>query len=549
MSEDRSWPSAGLMRAGPEARAMDGDEGGGRAPVVIVRPTTNVTSGVAVTQKLVTAAVAFGDLLKGTFGPNGLDKMLYKTNGETAITNDGARIVADLLVKHPAAKSFVSLAEGQEDACGDGVTGCLILAAELMREGGRLLERSLHPLTLVDGYRAALDVALQVAESRAVDATTADRSRWIDVALTAMTGTSAEAGGAALAGLVVDAALQVHNPDLPSTGHERVRMAKRGDGAMDSSMLLKGIVLERRVALDRQARRLSNVRVAAITRALTLEKGVRETEIEVRDVAQLDAFMDAEEALLDDLVARLLATEARFIACAKEVDARVLHRLVDAGCVVLADLERAGIEDVADVCGATLCEHLDDLTLEALGHLDRFEVETMEGEDGRRERLHLEHSGSRLATIDVGGGHGTATEEVIRGLFDALRSVLGGMDSGRLLLGGGSLHVAAALAVREAAEAATGRQRLAMEAFARALEAVPGTLVENAGADRLDVLLELRAAHRNGTAEAGVGPDGTSCPITSAWSNAFTLEHALEVATESVCGLLRIDQVISSRGD
>ena len=139
------------MRAGPDRRAMDGEESGGRAPVVIVRPTTNVTSGVAVTQKLVRAAVAFGDLIRGTYGPNGLDKMLYKSNGETAVTNDGARIVADLLVKHPAAKTFVSMAETQENACGDGVTGCLIFAGELMREGGRLLERSLHPLTLVEG--------------------------------------------------------------------------------------------------------------------------------------------------------------------------------------------------------------------------------------------------------------------------------------------------------------------------------------------------------------------------------------------------------------
>ncbi len=528
---------------------MDGDESGGRAPVVIVRPTTNVTSGVAVTQKLVTAAVAFGDLLKGTFGPNGLDKMLYKTNGETAITNDGARIVADLMVKHPAAKSFVSLAQGQEDACGDGVTGCLIFAAELMREGGRLLERSLHPLTLVDGYRAALEVALEVAEARAVDATSAERARWLDVARTAMTGTSAEAGGAVLAGLVVDAALHVHDAEVPSSGHERVRMAKRGEGSMEGSTLLRGIIIERRVSLDRQARRCSNVHVATLTRPLSLEKGVRDADIEVHDVAQLEAFMDAEEALLDGLVERVLATGATVIACAKEVDSRVLHRLVDAGCIVLADLERAGIQDMADVCGSIMCEHLDDLTPAALGWLDRYEVETLEGEDGRRERMHLEHEKSRLATIDVGGGHGTATEEVIRGLFDALRSVLGGMDSRRLLLGGGSLHVAAALAVREAAEAASGRQRLAMDAYARALEAVPGTLVENAGADRLDVLLELRAAHRNGQHEAGVGPDGTCAIITSAWSNAFTLEHALEVATESVCGLLRIDQVISSRGD
>ena len=228
------------MRAGPDRRAMDGEESGGRAPVVIVRPTTNVTSGVAVTQKLVRAAVAFGDLIRGTYGPNGLDKMLYKSNGETAVTNDGARIVADLLVKHPAAKTFVSMAETQENASGDGVTGCLIFAGELMREGGRLLERSLHPLTLVEGYREAADITLATAARRSVDASSADEARWLDVALTAMTGTSAEAGGAELAALVVDAALLVQRTaEGNPLSYERIRMAKRGAGALGDSRLIK----------------------------------------------------------------------------------------------------------------------------------------------------------------------------------------------------------------------------------------------------------------------------------------------------------------------
>ena len=141
-------------------------DGSGKSPVVITKGSTSVTSGVAVVHKLVSAATAFGNVLRGTFGPNGLDKMLYKTNGETAVTNDGAKIIAELMVKHPAAKAFVSLAESQENACGDGVTGCIILASELMSEAGRLLERSLHPLTLVKGYQMALDITMQTLENR-----------------------------------------------------------------------------------------------------------------------------------------------------------------------------------------------------------------------------------------------------------------------------------------------------------------------------------------------------------------------------------------------
>ena len=166
------------------------DDGSGRAPVVIVRPTTSVTSGVAVTQKLVGAAIAFGDILRRTFGPNGLDKMMYKTNGENAITNDGAKIVADLLVKHPAAKAFVQLAESQENACGDGVTGCLLFASELMKEAGRLLERGVHPLALVEAYQQSMQHTLDVLDERSMTEVDVDALR--AVAKTAMVGKSAD---------------------------------------------------------------------------------------------------------------------------------------------------------------------------------------------------------------------------------------------------------------------------------------------------------------------------------------------------------------------
>jgi chaperonin GroEL (HSP60 family) len=177
-------------------------------------------------------------------------------------------------------------------------------------------------------------------------------------------------------------------------------------------------------------------------------------------------------------------------------------------------------------------------------------IETLEGDDSRRERLHLdagEQAG--LATVDVGGGDGVASEEVIRGLYDALCSVTSAMETGEVLLGGGSLHIAASLAIKEAAEVQGGRERLAMEAFARALEAIPAVLATNAGHDHLDTLLELRAHHRDGSAESGVQSSGNAGQIEAAWSSAETLAHAIEAACETACGLLRVDQVISARGD
>ena len=528
------------------------NDGSGRAPVAIVRPTTSVTSGPAVTQKLVNASVAFGNLLKGTFGPNGLDKMMYKTSGETAVTNDGAKIVAELLVKHPAAKAFVQLAESQENACGDGVTGCLILASELMREAGRLLEKGLHPLLAVKGYQAALETTLKVLDQRVERILPTDIERLILVAKTSMTGTAAESGSEHLARCIVDAAQTVagESNGVLHVRTEDVRMTKRGEGTLSDTSLLQGLVLERRFELDRMPRHLPAGKVLVLSCPLQIESTTRDVEIEVEDSEQWASFMDVEEEKLQLKAQQVISSGASLVFTAEGVEARILHTLVDAGIFVLGGLEKAGAEDIALATGAQMIDHLDDISPEILGDFSELKIETLEGAEGRRERIHLlvgQQTG--IATIDVGGGDGVASEEVIRGLYDALCSVTSAMETGEVLTGAGSLHMAASLAIKEAAENHPGRERLAMEAFSRALESVPATLGENAGVNRLDCLLELRALHRAGNSEAGVLRDGKAGTIEEALASAETLSHAIEAACETACGLLRVDQVISARGD
>jgi len=528
------------------------NDGSGRAPVAIVRPTTSVTSGPAVTQKLVNASVAFGNLLKGTFGPNGLDKMMYKTSGETAVTNDGAKIVAELLVKHPAAKAFVQLAESQENACGDGVTGCLLLASELMREAGRLLEKGLHPLLVIEGYQAALETTLRVLDERVERISPTDIERLILVAKTAMTGTSADSGSEHLARCIVEAAQTVagERNGVLHVRTEDVRMTKRGIGTIADTTLLQGLVLERRFDLDRMPRNLSSGKIAVLSCPIAIEQSSRDSEIEISSPDQWVAFMEAEETILEKKALQVLESGAKIVICAEEIDPRVLHRFVDAGLFVLGGFERAGAEDVAKASGAQLVDHLDDLTAPSLGSFESMSVEVFEGDDARRERLHLNFgSKAGLATVDVGGGDGVASEEIIRGLYDALCSVTSAMETGEVLLGGGSLHIAASLAVKDAAEQHGGRERLAMDAFARALESIPSVLISNSGNDQLDSLLELRSQHRQGKAGFGVAKNGLCEPIEQAWASAETLAHAFEAACETACGLLRVDQVISARGD
>jgi chaperonin GroEL (HSP60 family) len=262
------------------------------------------------------------------------------------------------------------------------------------------------------------------------------------------------------------------------------------------------------------------------------------------------AFVEARDALFKSKIDAVLATGAQAIFSAASIEPSIIHALTDAGCFVLGGLERAGLEDIAQGSGATMCDHLDDADASMLGAFTSLEIETGEGLDGRRERLCLRFGDKAgLVTIDVGGGDGAAVEETIRGLYDALRSTSLAMKSNTIVRGGGSFHMGASLMVKEAAERHAGRERLAMEAFARALENIPSTLAQNAGVDRLDTLLALRAEHRQGSRFAGIDAEGKVAEITETWLPTETLHHALESATETACGLLRVDQVISARGD
>ena len=515
-------------------------DGTGKAPVVITKEATSVTSGVAVTQKLVSAAIAFGNVLRGTFGPNGLDKMLYKTSGETSVTNDGAKIVAELLVKHPAAKAFVSLAESQENACGDGVTGCIILASELMSEAGRLLERGIHPLVVVKGYEMALEKTLEVIASRTVSAS----GKLEDVARTSLVGRSTEGALDHLAALIATSAIQ-----LPDSDYEKVRMIKDGQGTISDSRIVNGIIIEKRMALDRIPRHLSNIEIAVLSCPVELEKTTREAEIEISTPDQLEAFIDAEDLALKSKAMKIIDSGVGAIFSAEKIDERVTHILADNGIYSLGNLEKSTAEDLAITSNASLCDHLDDIT-SSIGYIEKLDHERLEGNEGLTERLILDAGKNcGIVTILVGGTDGVAAAETIRGLFDSLRSTCIAKEDDSVVLGGGSLHMSASLSVRQEAEKCSGRERLSMEAFARALEAVPAALATNTGGDRIDSLLQLRSMHHSGKNSSGISHSGDPSEISGVWIPTYTLEHAISAACETATGLLRVDQVISARGD
>ena len=517
-----------------------GDEAAGKPPVVILREETNVTSGTAVQEKLIVAARVFADLLRPTYGPRGLDKMLYKTDGNTAMTNDGAKIVAELMVKHPAAKMFVAMAESQENACGDGVTGTLLLSAELLIEANRLLQKGLHPLTIVDGYIRANEIAQDMITSLEIPAS---KELLLDVATTSLTGKGAEGASEKISEMVVEALAIVDGET------ENISMHKTNTGSLESSKLLLGVAVRRRIILDALPNIIEDARVATINGDIAPRKQIRSSEIEIEDANKLEAFLDAEDTIRDELADKLIKSGANVFICSGVVDKGILHRLLRAGHFVAGEFDDSELRNTALATGSRIIEHLADISESDVGVAGRLVSEKKPSTDQVEDIIRLEQCPSpKVVTCEIGGANSMAAEEAIRAIHDSLRATSLAMKSNRLIHGGGATHMSCALAIREAAEHASGRERLAMEAYSRALEIIPSTLAQNAGADALDKILELRAAHRNRSNDVGITATG-EVASTGAMEASDCLRSALNSATETCSSMLRIDQVVSARGD
>ena len=344
-------------------------EGEGTPPVVIVRPETTISGGTAVQEKMIAAARAFAVILKPTFGPRGLDIMLYKTDGTTAVTNDGAKIVAELKVKHPAAKAFVSLAESQENACGDGVTRSLLFCGELLAEADRLIRMGLHPLTIVDGFLAALEIVENEISSFSTSINSEDQKVLESIANTALRGKSADQNIALFSSLASVATIQISRlvDGKTHANSEDISMYLQGTGGLNDSCVIQGIIVRRRVLLDRLEGKHENSRIAVISGDLSPRSLTRDAEIEVQNPDQLSQFIEEQEKLRTSLVEKLVDLEIRAIIAGGEIDPDILHHLADKGIFVAGEFDESELRNLASSTGSTIAS--------SIHHLDNTDID------------------------------------------------------------------------------------------------------------------------------------------------------------------------------
>ena len=507
-------------------------DGAGKPPVVIVKEQTNITSGTEVQEKLIAASEVFANLLKPTFGPMGLDKMLYKTDGNTAVTNDGAKIVSELLVKHPAAKMLVSMCQSQEEACGDGVTTTMLLCGALLQEAQTLLRKGLHPLTIIVVYRKSMQASLDFLNEISIPLNS-DLLGY--VAETAMIGKGAENALQLLSGLVVES-LGIVSENVEEPGAENVIMFKSGKGSLRDSFLIRGVAFRRKVPMDGLPNNLRDPKVAVIGGDLKIRSMTRDAQIKISSADQLDSFVDAEQARKEDIATRILATGADVILCGGEIDTEILHILADNEILAIAQLDESELRNSAEATSSLIIDSILDASPGDLGECGSLTWERNESSDMLEDIIRID--GCRNPSVVT-----------LRGIYDSLRATSLAIKDDLVLPGGGSAHSRVSHHVRSQMESEPGRERIAMEAFARAMETIPAVLAEYAGQSPLDKVLELRAEARKKDQAMGVNKEGEVSPVDDVWHSLSVISESLETSTETAISMLRIDQVVSSRGD
>ncbi len=504
---------------------------------------TRRTQGKDAQRNNILAAKAVAQAVRTTLGPKGMDKMLVDSSGEVVITNDGVTILKEMQIEHPAAKMIVEVAKTQEEAVGDGTTTAVILAGELLKKAEDLLDQAIHPTVLAKGYRRAEAEAQRLLKEMSEAVSLDDEQKLRNIAITAMTGKGAEANKEKLAELVVRAVRGVADGKINI--HD-IKIEKKVGESADRSDLVEGIILDKEIAHAEMPKRVEPARVALLDSALEIKNTEIDAKIQITDPEQLNSFLEQEEKTLRRMVERVKASGANVLFCQKGIDDLAQHFLAKAGILAARRVKKSDLESLARATSAKIVSSWKELTAADLGHAGLVREEKV----GDEEMIFVEKcQNPRAMTLLVRGGTEHVAEEIKRAVTDAVGDVVASLKDGRIVFGAGAVEMELAQGLRKYAATLSGREQLAVQAFAEAVEVIPRTLAENAGLDPIDVLTKLRSAHQWGQKRAGIDVFSGEVMDTSLAGVIEPLKiktQALSSAAEVAEMILRIDDVILS---
>ncbi len=518
-------------------------------PILILKEGTSRRRGRDAQTNNIMAAKIIAEVLRTTLGPRGMDKMLVDSLGDITITNDGAAILDEIDVQHPAAKMMVEVAKTQDDMVGDGTTTAVILAGELLRKGEELLTQNIHPTIIVQGYRKAVEKAVEALDDLAITVDIDDRATLKKVSMTSMGSKAVGAARDHLSDIAIDAVKLIAEKRGEKTiaDIDNIQRVKKEGKSLFDTKLIRGIIIDKEIVHAGMPKRIEKAKIALIDSPLEVEKTEFSAEIRIRDPTQMKAFLDKETSMLKEMVEKVKASGATVLFCQKGIDDLAQHFLSKEGIIAARRVKKSDMEKLARATGGTVITKLDDLKSEDLGDAGIVE-ERKVGDD---KMIFVEKCKEpRSVAILIRAGLERMVDEADRAMNDTLSVVADVVEYNKIVAGGGATESEIAKVLRSYATTVGGREQLAIEAFADSLEIVPKTLAENAGLESIDILVGLRAAHEKKNGHL-MGVDVFKGKIVNSYEDGVVeplkvKEQAMKSATEVASMILRIDDVIAS---
>jgi thermosome len=517
-------------------------------PVLILPEGALRTTGRDAQRQNITAAKAVAETVRTTLGPKGMDKMLVDDLGDIVITNDGVTIVEEMSIEHPAAKMLVEVAKTQDKEVGDGTTTAVVLTGELLANAEKLLDQSIHPTVITKGYRMAAEKAQEILEKIGKKITMEDAKPLEEIAVTAMTGKGTGSNKEMLARISVKAVKQIAEAEDKKikVDLDNIQVEKKEGGSIGETELIEGLVIDKERVHIGMPEKVENAKIALLDVAIEVKDTETDAEISITSPEQLQAFVAQEEKMLKDMVDVVAKAGANVLFCQKGIDDLAQHYFAKAGILAVRRVKKSDMEKISKATGAKLVTNLKDLSKGDLGAAKLVEEKKVSGD----EMVFIRGCRNpKAVSIIVRGGTEHVVDEVERAIKDALGGVAAALEVGKIVAGGGAPEVEVARQLRIYAESVGGREQLAVNAFADALEIIPRTLAESAGMDAIDTLVKLRAKHDKEGPDVGVLV--LESRVENMWKKGVVeplkiKTQAIKSASEATEMLLRIDDVIAS---
>ncbi len=516
-------------------------------PIFILPEGSTRTTGRSAQKGNIAAAKAVADTVRTTLGPKGMDKMLVDNMGDVVVTNDGVTILQEMNIEHPTAKMMVEIAKTQEDEVGDGTTTAVVIAGELLDKAEDLIGQEIHPTVVAKGYRMASEKALEILKQMAVDIKPQDSAILESIASTAMTGKGAEHAKEHLAKLCVRAVQAV--ADGTRVDRENIKIEKKVGATVEESELVEGLILDKEKVHPAMPDSVKDAKVALLDVAVEIKNTEIDAKIQITDPAQLQGFIDMEEKMLRDKVDKIVKSGATVVFCQKGIDDLAQHFMAKQGIYAVRRISQSDMQKLARATGGKVVSNLNELSATDLGNAGTVEAQRVGDEDMTFVR---DCKGAKAVTILIRGGTEHVADEIKRAVEDSIGDLKATISVGKAVPGAGATETEVGIQLRKYSQSLSGREQLAVQAFAEAVEVIPRTLAENSGLDPIDVMTELKSAHDKGDKNAGINvfsgkhmdalKEGIVEPLK-------IKTQAISSAAEVAQMILRIDDIIAAGKD